>query len=228
MNLEIWMDADGVVADYEGDYKRRTGGDPSEKGKGKAMRFKNFPHFYAELPLMPDARKLWNFCKHLDPDLHILTACSNYLPTSREDKQHWFRKNFNFGGDHLIITAYPHDKYKHAAKNRILVDDSAKNCDEWVRAGGIAIHHKSVDDTIRRLKALFGHSEASHVVETFQAMQDTPNVIETFQALETPTATNVAEAFDCLWKMIEAGHDINSVADGYQIANGHHRILADT
>jgi 5'(3')-deoxyribonucleotidase len=210
-HLELMLDVDGCVADYEGEYKRLTGADPSEKGKIKAMRFRQMPHFYRNLPLCPDAMKLWAYVKQFNPT--FLTAMSNFQMTSREDKEQWLEQHFHVTGHRVIIVAYPHDKYKYAGPNKVLVDDSAKNCDEWVRAGGIAIHHKSVDDTIRRLKVLFGHSEASHVVETFQAMQDTPNVIETFQALETPTATNVAEAFDCLWKMIEAGHDINSEHD---------------
>jgi 5'(3')-deoxyribonucleotidase len=211
MHYELYLDVDGVFADYEGEYRRLTGGDPSEKGKIKAQRFRQMPHFYRNLPLMPDAMKLWTFAKVYNP--FFLTAMSNFQMTSREDKHQWLHQHFNVSGERAIVVGYPHDKYKYAGPNKVLVDDLAKNCDEWVRAGGIAIHHKSVDDTIRRLKALFGHSEASHVVETFQAMQDTPNVIETFQALETPTATNVAEAFDCLWKMIEAGHDINSEHD---------------
>lgn len=193
--FEIYLDSDGVLADYEGEYKRLTGGDPAEKGKVKAMRFRQFPRFYANLPLMPDAMKLWNYCKPFDH--YVLTASSNYTCTSKEDKQHWFRQHFNFGGDHLIVVAYPHDKYKYAGKGKILVDDNAKNCAEWEKAGGIAIHHISVEDTIRRLKVLYGHFEATHVVETFQAMAETPNLVETFQQMsEAPTTDNVFAAFD--------------------------------
>ena len=199
MKYELVLDCDGVVADYEGEYRRLTGADPSEKGKLKAMRFRQMPHFYRNLPLLPDAMKLWAYAKPLNPV--FLTAMSNFQMTSREDKEQWLHQHFGVSGKQVIIVAYPHDKYKHAAPNKILVDDNAKNCDEWVRAGGIAIHHKSVDDTIRRLKVLYGHSEATHVVETFQAIQDTPNVIEAFQSLPGRLETdcpNVVEALNIL------------------------------
>lgn len=211
-HFEFYLDLDGVFADYEGEYRRLTGGDPSEKGKDKARRFRTFPHFYRDLPLLPNAMKLWNFVKEYHPS--FLSAASNYMKTSREDKEQWVHQHFGVPkGPRVIICAYPQDKWKHSGPNKILIDDKKSNCEDWVRAGGIAIHHKSVDDTIQQIKALLGHSEAHHVVETFQAMKDTPNVIETFQALEPSTTANVTEAFDTLWKMIEAGHDINSEHD---------------
>ena len=199
---ELFLDVDGVFADYEGEYKRLTGGDPSEKGKVKYQRFRQFPHFYRFLPLMPDAMKLWNFVKQFNP--YFLTAMSNYLQTSREDKEQWLSQHFHVHGPKVIIVAYPHDKYKHSGPGKILVDDNAKNCDEWVRAGGIAIHHKTVDDTIRRLKVLYGHSETTHVVETLQAIQDTPNVFEAFQSLPGRLETdcpNVVETLNTLNEM---------------------------
>jgi 5'(3')-deoxyribonucleotidase len=192
MKFSLWIDSDGVLASYEEMYKK-LGGDLLEKGKVKAMRFKSMPHFFATLPLCPDARKLWNFCKSLDPDFYVLTAASNYSPTSREDKEHWYRKNFNFGGSHLVITAYPTDKQKYAGPNKILVDDNPKNCSEWERAGGIAIEHKTVDNTINQLKALYGHGEAFHAVEAVQPTYETPNLIEAFQRLPT---SNVVETIN--------------------------------
>lgn len=181
MNYELNLDVDGVFADYEGEYKRLTGGDPSEKGKIKAMRFRNFPHFYRNLPLMPDAMKLWTYCKPLNPN--FLTAHSNYLPSSTEDKKQWLEQHFHVTGHRVIVVPYPTDKPKYAGPNKILVDDNAKTCWAWEHAGGIAIHHVSVDDTIRRLKVIYGHSEATHVIETLEAIHDTQNVVEAFQEL---------------------------------------------
>jgi hypothetical protein len=125
--------------------------------------------------------KLWNFVKQYDPS--FLTAMSNFQMTSREDKELWLAQHFNVHGSKVVIVNLPTDKYKYSGPGKILVDDSDKNCWQWEHAGGTAIHHKTVDDTIRRLKALYGHSEATHVVETLQTIQDIPNVIEAFQGL---------------------------------------------
>lgn len=200
---ELNLDVDGVFADYEGEYKRLTGGDPAEKGKVKAIRFRQFPHFYRNLPLLPDAMKLWHFAKPYNP--RFLTAMSNYQPSSREDKHQWLHQYFGVSGPQVLVINNPHDKYKHCTgKHCILVDDNKQNCWEWEHAGGIAIHHVTVDDTIRRLKVLFGHSEALHVTETFHAIQDTPNLIETFQelpGLSTSDCENVVETLNRLNEM---------------------------
>jgi ribulose bisphosphate carboxylase small subunit len=179
MHPKIYLDVDGVFADYEGDYKRLTGGDPSEKGKIKFQRFRNFPHFYRNLPLLPDAMKLWMFVKAFNPS--FLTAASNFVKTSKEDKEQWIHQHFGVQGERVIVVNYPNDKWKHATPGAVLVDDNQKNCDQWVHAGGTAIHHVSADDTIRKLRALLGHHDTVHVVETFDQLKNMPvcgNVVE--------------------------------------------------
>jgi 5'(3')-deoxyribonucleotidase len=209
---DLYLDLDGVFADYEGEYKRLTGGDPSEKGKNKFNRFRNFPHFYRDLPLLPNAMKLWNFVKQYHPK--FLSAASNYLKTSREDKELWVHQYFDIPkGPRVIICNYPQDKWKYAKPGAVLIDDKKQNCEDWVRAGGIAIHHKTVDETIRQLQILMKHHDAAHVVEALTHVE-TSNVVEAFEHIQdAPPVPNVTEAFDSLWKMIEAGHDINSEHD---------------
>lgn len=163
---KIWVDLDGVLADYNSGYKA-LGGDPDEKGAAKAMRFKKAPNFYRHLKLLPDAMKLWDFVKHHDP--HILSASSNYLPkTSFQDKHDWVAEHLHLHGDKVVIVKMPNLKQKHANKGDILIDDNAKNCSEWQNAGGTAILHVSAERTIRELKHLLGLHEAQNVVEAFE------------------------------------------------------------
>jgi hypothetical protein len=198
---EIFLDLDGVFADYEGEYRRLTGGDPSEKGKTKAMRFKSFPHFYLNLPLLPDAMKLWSFVKVFHPK--FLSAASNYLKASREDKENWVLHHFHVtGNDRVIIVNYPKDKWQHCKPGAILIDDKLQNCADWEHAGGIAIHHVSADLTIKKLKQILereNYVAAHHVVETFERLY-----------VEPPTP-NLTETFSQIFKMIESGQDLAEI-----------------
>ena len=198
---EIFLDFDGVFADYQDEYRRLTGGDPAEKGKMKAMRFKSFPHFYLNLPLLPDAMKLWNFVKVFHPK--FLSAASNYLKSSREDKHKWVLQHFNVSGnDRVIIVNYPKDKWQHCKPGAILIDDKLQNCNEWEQAGGIAIHHVSADMTIKKLKQILqreNYAAAHHVMETFERLY-----------VEPPTP-NLMEAFVGIWQMVESGQDLSEL-----------------
>lgn len=181
----IFVDLDGVMADYEGEYRRLTGADPNEKGKIKFSRFKPFPNFYRHLPLLPDAMTLWHFLKPYDP--HILSAASNFVKTSRQDKYEWVHEHLHLSGPKVIVVDYPNEKWKYCTKGAILIDDNAKNCAEWEHAGGVAILHTSAASTIHKLKELLGHQHEA---------VSTQNVVEAFQTLsEAVTTSNVEETF---------------------------------
>jgi hypothetical protein len=57
-------------------------------------------------------------------------------------------------GERVIIVDYPRDKRSYARPNAILIDDNAKVCQEWRESGGIAIHHRTAERTIEKLKEL--------------------------------------------------------------------------
>jgi 5'(3')-deoxyribonucleotidase len=151
---EIYIDLDGVLADYAGEYRRRTGGDPEEKGKIKAARLKAHPHFYRNLPVLPDALELWSFLKPYEPS--ILSAASNFVPASRDDKHAWVAEHLHLPETKIIVVDYPNQKFKHCTGGAILIDDNAKNCWEWENACGIAILHTCAGETIEKLKGLVG------------------------------------------------------------------------
>ena len=96
-------------------------------------------------------------------DIRILSAKSNYLKTSYEDKIEWVKEHLHMTGPKVHVVAYPTDKQKLCKPGDVLIDDNAKNCSEWTHAGGIAILHTSATSTIHQLKAL-DWSKASGVV----------------------------------------------------------------
>jgi hypothetical protein len=189
-NLDLHIDLDGVLANYDKAY-RLLGGDPAEKGATKAMRLKPHQHFYRDLELMPDAMELWNFVKQYHPS--ILSAASNYLAkTSRPDKLEWVEKHLHMTGPKVVVVNYPNEKVRHCKPGSILVDDSVKNCAEWEKAGGIAILHTSAADTIHKLKSIIHEHQmkaTQHVHEAFREiaeMPPTPNLQEAFEKLQEP------------------------------------------
>jgi hypothetical protein len=55
-------------------------------------------------------------------------------------------------GEEIFVPAV--QKATFAAPNHILIDDMKKNTDAWEAAGGIAISHKNLSDTLGKLETL--------------------------------------------------------------------------
>ena len=50
---------------------------------------------------------------------------------------------------------YSHDKHVHCLPGDVLIDDRTSNCEDWRRAGGVAIQHRdSVENTLKEIAAL--------------------------------------------------------------------------
>tara|TARA_Y100000593_G_scaffold88055_1_gene169653 strand:+ start:76 stop:981 length:906 start_codon:yes stop_codon:yes gene_type:complete len=113
--------------------------------------------FWASLPAMPDAHKLWGFINRFEP--FILSH--PWDGASAEGKRIWLSelaKNISPSPPQtrVILTG---DKHKYAVNKEtgapnLLIDDMPKYLGPWEEAGGIAIKHVSADSTIRQLKAI--------------------------------------------------------------------------
>ena len=55
----------------------------------------------------------------------------------------------NLGPQYEVILE--EDKWKHAAANHLLIDDTFKKVKGWSDAGGIVIHHVNAKDTLTAL-----------------------------------------------------------------------------
>jgi hypothetical protein len=113
--------------------------------------------FWALLPDMADAHRLWSFLSSLNPEPYILSA--PWDEESKKGKVLWLSGmigNLNPAPaiDKIILT---NNKHKYAmnqetGKPNILIDDMDKYTDPWMAAGGIAIKHTLADETIRELE----------------------------------------------------------------------------
>jgi hypothetical protein len=158
----IYLDMDGVLADFEGWASSIIGPDwKKEIDEPKWGKFALYPRLYAELPVMEKALELYEFCCEYIGDetkVGILTALPNrardVFPMAAQDKTEWARKNINksirvnfgpFAVNKQLHCVYPTD---------ILIDDMKINIDQWNSKGGIGLQHTSCSDIILKLQEL--------------------------------------------------------------------------
>jgi hypothetical protein len=156
----LFLDADGVLADFDEGFRRLTGALPAqfEAGSGKKefwRRVASAKNFYGSLPEMPDARTLFDAVKHLEPT--ILTG----LPIGKwaaPQKIEWAAEHFP---GVPIITCMARDKHRHMRPGDVLVDDRDNHRAAYEAAGTIFIHHKNATDSIRQLAKIYPSVKAS-------------------------------------------------------------------
>lgn len=149
----IFVDLDGVLADFDGRYEELFGARP-DWPKGTFERSQvwqniwGIPDFFAKLPFTYGGRKFWMDYRHLQPV--VLTACShNHYEECATQKREWVRHHL--GATTVMLPAISGETkylFMHAPGD-ILIDDTRKNIEAWTAAGGIGILHAHDWDTTR-------------------------------------------------------------------------------
>jgi len=152
----IYLDLDGVVADFVKRYKEMYHMEPKEAEKKKQFD-KFFDEFiatsqFAKLDLMPGAMDGITFLRKLNIPTQILSSTANqerYEDISNQ-KLIWLQTygiTFN-----AIFVPGKRLKQQYAAPDKIIIDDTLSVIEQWNAAGGIGIHHKNWKDTLAILK----------------------------------------------------------------------------
>lgn len=156
---KIYLDMDGVIANFEKRYVERYG-HVSEQVRRSVFRdnFKDFiaTEQFATLDLMPDGRELISYLETLDVPTEILssTAYDEVYETISMQKNRWLNThNVTFKGN--FVPGKRH-KYKWAQPDTIIIDDTFSVIEDWEKAGGIAIHHRNTSTTLQHLKSILG------------------------------------------------------------------------
>lgn len=159
----IYLDMDGVIADFDQRFLNISGMTPDEyKDKYGKKKFwdlideKNKVKFWAGIPLMPEAKRLVDYVSQYDYE--ILTAPS-VKKQSKIGKLVWLRKIHSDLFPNKPKVNFKPAKEKHQIKSNltksdILIDDKASTIDNWNSSGGTGILHTSTEDTIKQLKQL--------------------------------------------------------------------------
>jgi 5'(3')-deoxyribonucleotidase len=144
---EIYVDMDGVLADFFGDWAKLMGVDSFRdiKDVNAALeKIKDTKDFWLNLPVTDNAKPLLELIKKVKGEYSI---CSSPLPGDKNSEPHkreWIKKHLAFFPPKEIIIT--HDKAKYATQpdgtSNILIDDYGVNINAWEAAGGIGFKHK--------------------------------------------------------------------------------------
>lgn len=150
----LFLDCDGVLADFDRGALKLLGKSPEQfqarHGRGEFWkRLAHAPDFYGTLAELPDAQRLFQAVKHLRPT--ILTG----LPLGKwaaPQKERWAAAHFP---GVPIITTMAREKHLHMDPGDVLVDDRENHRALWEDAGGVFIHHRNAEDTLRQLAKIY-------------------------------------------------------------------------
>lgn len=157
---KLYVDLDGVLTDFDRQFYELTGtlptdfktihGPKTDDAKWTKVEKDGGLYFWSHMYWMPDGRKLWDYIK--GKNVEILSAPSRHVTNSELGKKLWCKRFL--GKDIPLNLEYAQNKHKFAGPHNILIDDMEENVNDWRNKGGIAILHKSADDTISKLKEL--------------------------------------------------------------------------
>lgn len=158
--MKIYLDMDGVLANFNKQYELLFGIRPTDTENRTKHFWSHWDEFIAgknftKLELMPGANTLMKECDLLKVPVEILTSTSNekHYDTIVIQKTEWlkahnitYKPNFVAGGL---------KKAQYADPWGILIDDTPKVVDAYIKAGGTAILHTDADKTIVELSKLY-------------------------------------------------------------------------
>ena len=154
MKRQLYLDCDGVLADFDAGAEAILGMRPKEYERRHNIgrmwaKLASAPDFYGTLPLMRGGMELFDAVKHLDPIILTGLPRGNW---AADQKVRWAAEHFP---GTRIITCMAVNKRNHCVPGDVLVDDTLKHAHLWEAAGGIFIHHRNVEETLEALSRFF-------------------------------------------------------------------------
>lgn len=148
--LELFLDLDGVLADFDGGVMAVTGKHPEELPMKVMWReLARHPDFFGTLGFMADARDLWSFCAPHDPTILTGLPLGSWAP---EQKRRWVARRL--GPKVRVITCMARDKHRYGGPGKVLVDDRESARQPWESVGGHFVLHTNAKSSIAALKQL--------------------------------------------------------------------------
>jgi hypothetical protein len=150
---QLFIDLDGVLADFDGFYADRFGVRPDRRAGPDPPDFwaniDSEPDFFGRLPMLPDARELWEGACVLHTSPIILTGIPDTRRTAELEKRAWVAQHISDTA--RVICCRSKDKRLHGRPGDVLVDDWPKYRGLWEAMGGIFVLHTSASDTLAQL-----------------------------------------------------------------------------
>jgi PAS domain-containing protein len=158
--MKIYLDMDGVLTDFNKEYEKMFG----ERPQGVVARSKHFYNNWDEfvtskaftrLEKHEFADELLNFVRGLKVPVEILSSSGGekYHDLVVSHKSEWLKAN---GIDYKAnIVPGGAKKAQFAHPWNVLVDDTEHVVDSYRKAGGTAVLHKEIGDTLAQLSDLY-------------------------------------------------------------------------
>ena len=163
-DYKIYLDMDGVVADFEQRFRDLSGMGPrdfeAKYGKNAFWDFidegDNKIKFWVGIPPMEGASQLVNYVSKHD---YVMLTAPSIKKQSRLGKALWIRNHTGdiFPSKPTVIFKAAKEKHKvkpSLTEKDILIDDKASTIDNWNAAGGTGILYTSANQAISELKKL--------------------------------------------------------------------------
>ena len=154
--IHIFCDMDGVLVNFLDHFIEYKGYDIRTIKKHESYKIiSSLPiEWWETIPWMKDSKILWKYLSDNFINLNILSSpSSDKQQKSRKGKIKWLKKEGIFdqiGEDNCIIAENKHH-YIVDGEISILIDDTPKKINSWIKAGGIGILHKTASETIESL-----------------------------------------------------------------------------
>lgn len=158
--MKIYLDMDGVLADFNKEYERMFGPRPESIDERSTHFYQNWDEFitsggFSRLDKLASADELLKFVRSLNVPIEILSSSGGekYHELVVNQKVRWLKSN---GIEYVANIVPGGDKKAHFAHPwNILVDDTEHVIKNYRKAGGTAVHHKEIGDTLAQLSKLY-------------------------------------------------------------------------
>jgi hypothetical protein len=150
MTRRLFLDLDGVLADFDRGVREVTG-QPPEALPLRSMwaALARAPRFFETLAFMEDAELLWRFCAPYQPTILTGLPLGSWAPAQ---KRRWVARML--GASVPVITCMSREKPRYSGPGHVLVDDRAEAGAGWEAKGGTFVHHRSASASIDALRRL--------------------------------------------------------------------------
>lgn len=158
-NRTVYVDMDGVLADFDGGFYKLTGmssDNVSDPELWAAIEAYGKGRFFSELQWMAGGKELWEYVTSNFLRVKILSALGKSDKIDRQTthgKTAWLRHNIpSLRESDIILVENKHRKRHYSKPGDIIIDDTPVVIQEWDKKGGIGILHKTASESIGRLK----------------------------------------------------------------------------
>jgi hypothetical protein len=164
LQIELYVDMDGVLADFDVGVKNLTGKlirQQSKKAMWEAIKadHEGEATFFRNLPPMKCALEMFESLRRYNPK--ILTSTGHIHPEGTAgQKRGWIAEHI--GDDIEVITVRKSDMKAQWVTGAlsVLIDDRSKSIDPWNEAGGTGILHVHPSTTLNQIMEIVQSNDA--------------------------------------------------------------------